>query len=233
MQIELKPARREKLADNLYGQLLEQIMLGRLKEGDRLPSEAEIGQAFKVSRPVVREALTRLQADGLVYARRGSGSFVKQRPPARLTDFAAVSDMAGLLRAIEARMVLEPQIASLAAERATERQLKVIADALTSLEDSANGRNEDFAFHRAVAEASGNEVFPALLDSMRDLVLGGIDVAAGLTRIGSQARRERVIAEHRHIYEAIASRDRAGAGVLMHYHLMQARGRTTNYERHP
>jgi GntR family transcriptional regulator, transcriptional repressor for pyruvate dehydrogenase complex len=233
MHLELKPARREKLADNLYGQILEQIMLGRLKEGDRLPSESEIGQAFKVSRPVVREALTRLQADGLVYARRGSGSFVKQRPPARLTDFAAASDVAGLLRAIEARMALEPEIARLAAERATERQLRAIADALAALEESGNGRNEDFAFHRAIAEATGNEIFPALLDSMRELVLGGIDVATRLTRIGSQARRERVLAEHRQIYDAIASRDRAGAGVLMHYHLLQARGRTTNYQRHP
>lgn len=233
MKIEITPARREKLADNLYGQLLEQIMLGRLKEGERLPSESEICRAFKVSRPVVREALMRLQADGLVYARRGSGSFVKQRPPARLTEFAAASDVARLLRGYEVRMALEPQIAALAAERATEAHLDGIAAALAALEASANDRDEDFAFHRAIAEATGNENFPALLESMRDLMLGGIDVAVSLSRVGSQARRERVLAEHRQIYDAIASRDRSGAAVLMHYHLIQARSRTTDYQRHP
>lgn len=231
--LKLTPARREKLADSLYGQVLEQIVTGHLNEGDRLPSESEIGRAFKVSRPVVREALMRLQADGLIYARRGAGSFVKRRPPARLTDFTAVSDVAGLLRAFEARMALEPEIARLAAERATEKHLKAIADAFAALEASDDGLNEDFAFHRAVAEATGNDIFPSLLDSMRDLVLGGIDVARRLTRVGSQARRERVLGEHRQIFEAIASRDGNGASVLMHYHLLQARDRTTNYQRHP
>lgn len=231
--LKLTPARREKLADSLYGQVLEQIVSGHLNQGDRLPSEAEIGRAFKVSRPVVREALLRLQADGLVYSRRGAGSFVKHRPPARLTDFAAVSDVAGLLRAFEARMTLEPEMARLAAARATDKQLKSIADAFAALEASDDGLNEDFAFHRAIAEATGNEIFPALLDAMRDLVLGGIDVARRLTRIGSKERHERVLAEHRQIMEAIASRDGNGAGVLMHYHLLQARDRTTNYQRHP
>lgn len=233
MALELTPARREKLSDKLYGQILEQIMAGRLREGDRLPSELQIGQAFAVSRPVVREALLRLQADGFVYARRGSGSFVKHRPPARLTDFAAASDVAGLLRAFEVRMALEPEIARFAAERATDEHLKAIAEAYDQLEASGNARNEDFAFHRAIAEATGNEIFPMLVESMRDLTLGVMDVATRLTRFGSQARRDRVLAEHRQIYEAIASRDGAGARVLMHYHLLQAKDRTTNDQRHP
>lgn len=231
--LKLTPARREKLADSLYGQILEQIVTEQLQEGDRLPSEAEIGRAFKVSRPVVREALLRLQADGLIYARRGAGSFVKHRPPARLTDFTAISDVAGLLRAFEARIALEPEIARLAAERATDRQLKAIEDAYAALETSEDGLKEDFAFHRAIAEATGNEIFPFLLDSMHDLVLGGMNVARRLSRLGSQARRERVVAEHRQIVEAIASRDGRSAEVLMHYHLLQARDRTTNYQRHP
>ncbi|MBN9058887.1 MAG: FadR family transcriptional regulator, partial [Rhizobiales bacterium] len=76
VDLQLKPARREKLADILYGQILEQIVSGTFAAGDRLPSENDICKAFEVSRPVVREALQRLQADGLVIARQGAGTFV-------------------------------------------------------------------------------------------------------------------------------------------------------------
>ena len=73
--LQLTPPRKERLADILYGQIFEQILSGAFKEGDRLPTEHEISSAFDVSRPVVREALIRLQADGLIYARRGAGTF--------------------------------------------------------------------------------------------------------------------------------------------------------------
>lgn len=237
MHLHLTPARREKLADTLYGQILEQIAIGRLAEGDRLPSELEICRAFNVSRPVVREALMRLQVDGLIYSRRGSGSFVKHRPPALLTDFAAASDVAGLLRGFEARMALEPAIAALAAERATEVQLEAVTAALGAIERAfeagENGRDEDFAFHRAIAEATGNELFAVLFDAMRQFVLDAMEVAHRLTKVGSQERRDHVLAEHRQIYRAIASRDRDAAALLMHYHLLQAKNRTTDSHHQP
>lgn len=237
MNLRLTPARREKLADILYGQILEQIAVGRLVEGDRLPSEAQISEAFGVSRPVVREALMRLQVDGIVYARRGSGSYVKQRPPQQLVRFAASADIAGLLRGFEARVALEPEVAGLAAERASEEHLAAIEAAFAALEsafhEGRSGRDEDFAFHRAVAEATGNELFPVLLDSMRDFVLGSMEVALRLTSVGSDERRARVIAEHRQIVDAIASKDRAGARLFMNYHLVQARSRLTRSGLHP
>ena len=235
MSLELTPARREKLADILYGQILEQIVAGRLDEGDRLPSESDISRAFKVSRPVVREALLRLQVDGIIVARRGSGTYVKQRPSQRLTAFAAASDVAGLLRGFEARMALEPNVARLAAERRTQGQLGGIEAALLDLERAfaagESGRDEDFAFHRAVAEATGNELFPSLMDDLREAVTRSMEIALRLTRVGSVERRARVLDEHRQIHAAIASRDGAAASLLMHYHLLQARNRTTEADR--
>src|SRR5271168_1372099 len=96
--LRLVPRPRERLGDLLYGQILERIVSGALKEGDKLPSENQICQAFGVSRPTVREALMRLHADGLVTTRQGSGTFVQKRPSDHLTRLAKVSDIAGMLR---------------------------------------------------------------------------------------------------------------------------------------
>ena len=75
----LERGHRVRLADQLYGQIFEQIVSGGLNVGDKLPSENEISERFGVSRPVVREALLRLRADGLITAHQGLGTFVAMR----------------------------------------------------------------------------------------------------------------------------------------------------------
>ena len=170
MVIKLEPRRREKLGDRLYGQILEQIVSGALQEGDKLPSEHQICQLFEVSRPTVREALMRLHADGLVTTRQGSGTFVQKRPSGHLTRLANISDIAGMLRSLEVRSALEGQAASLAAQRRTPEQMGVIVKALAALKAAFAGSDiparADFAFHRAVADASGNLLFADLLDML-------------------------------------------------------------------
>lgn len=230
--IRLTPARRSRLADVLYGQLLEQIASSRMEEGRRLPSEAEIGTMFGASRPVVRQALMRLQVDGLVYARKGAGTFVRTRPPERLTDFAEPADVASYLRSLEARAALEGEAARLAAVRRTKDQLAAIHKATRALEDALSdgrlGQDADLAFHMAVAEATGNELFPRLLGELGDLMRGSMTMALGLTRTGSELRRNRVLGEHRQIADAIAAQDAEGAALYMRYHLTQTRLRTTD-----
>ena len=76
----LKIKKRQTLADQLYGQVLEQIVSNKLVQGEKLPSENQIATAFGVSRPVVREALRKLQEDGLVEARRAPPGATPRRP---------------------------------------------------------------------------------------------------------------------------------------------------------
>jgi DNA-binding FadR family transcriptional regulator len=225
--------KRQTLADQLYGQILEQIVSNTLKQGERLPSEHQIATAFGVSRPVVREALRKLQEDGLVEARRGVGSFVRRRPPEKLIEFANAGSVAGLMRAMEARMTVEHATARMAALRASQKDIARIESKLAELEASMQARTPsveaDYLFHRAIAEASGNHVFTIMLDSTRDAVAQAIDVAQKLTREGSQARIDTVMREHRQILEAIKSGDSEAAGVSMSYHLLQARQRVTDH----
>lgn len=225
--------KRQTLADQLYGQILEQIVSNALKHGERLPSEHQIAEAFGVSRPVVREALRKLQEDGVVEARRGVGSFVRRRPPEKLIEYATAGAVAGLMRAMEARMTVEHATARMAAMRASKKDLGRIEQKLQELEASMLSRtpsvDADYEFHRAIAVASGNEVFLDMLDSACAPIKQAIDVAQKLTREGSQARLELVMREHRQILEAIKAGDSEAAGVSMSYHLLQARQRVTDH----
>src|SRR5205814_1620728 len=101
--------RRGRLGDQVYGRLLEEIVSGRYVVGDRLPGENDLAQTFEVSRPVVREALNRLQADGLVTSRQGAGSFVARVPPRQIVKLAPGASIAGILRTFEVRIALEGQ----------------------------------------------------------------------------------------------------------------------------
>jgi GntR family transcriptional repressor for pyruvate dehydrogenase complex len=230
--IHLTPARRWRLADVLYGQLLMRIVNGDVAEGDRLPSEAEIGKMFGASRPVVRQALMQLQVDGLVYARKGAGTFVRMRPPARLNDFVEPADVASYLRSFELRTAVESEAARLAALRRTRSHLKTIKDAARALEDAITrketGHEQDFAFHMAIAEATDNELFVCVLEELADTMHGSMAMGLSLTRTGSDLRRSQVLREHWQIADAIAAQDAEAASLYMRFHLLQTRSRATD-----
>ncbi len=233
--LKLVPQRRERLADMLYGQILQQIVSGVLKEGDKLPSENQICQTSQISRPTVREALMRLHADGLVTTRQGSGTFVQKRPSDQLTRLAKISDIAGMLRCMEVRIALEGQAAALAAQRRTPAQMDHISETLkalqTAFETGVLPAGQDFAFHMAVARASGNGMFAELLEALNETIKHAMTVALGITRTGSKERARRVFEEHEAIAEAIASGDAEAAGLAMRYHLHRSRQRMTDGQR--
>jgi len=177
----LVPGRRQLLSDQLYGQILDQIVSGRLNEGDRLPPEKEICEMFGVSRPVVRDALLQLRADGLVQSRQGSGTYVQRRPVDRLKKFAKTADLAGFLRCLEVRMPLEAAAARLAAERRTTSQLAKIEEAHERMkEDVTTGHittENDVAFHTAIAVATGNDFFTEVLRPIHTSITGFMDIS--------------------------------------------------------
>lgn len=233
--LKLAPRRKERLGDQLYGQILEQIVSGALRPGDKLPSENQICQSFQVSRPTVREALIRLHADGLIVTRQGSGTFVQRRPPEHLMRLAEVSDVADMMRCLEVRIGLEGQAASLAARRRTPDQMDRIAKALEALrasfEDGSILAPADFAFHHAVASASGNALFAEMLDMLGETIRHTMSVALSITQAGSKQRARRVLEEHEAISEAIVNGDAEAADLAMRYHLHRSRQRVTDRQR--
>lgn len=216
-----------RLADRVYEQLLEFIVAQDLDHGNRLPSEHELSRMTGVSRPIVREALTRLQADGVVESRRGSGSFVRQRPGERQIQHLRPAQVRARLDAFEVRVAVEPVAARLAAQHRTEDELKAISQALQDLV-AAHAAGEpagehDLSFHLAVAAASHNPMFQRTLEMLEAQVEGLI--VPSLTLMETQIRVRRIELEHEAIIEAIVRGDGECAEAAMRLHLTQARSR--------
>ncbi len=164
----LKPARN--LTHEVVDQIASQIHSGRLAPGARLPTEQKLMEVFGVSRTVVRESVAALRAEGLVITRQGAGAFVStddSRVPFRLGG-DGINALDDVLEVMELRLAIEVEAASIAAARMTPKRLQPIAEALHAIDDAiAKGDaavREDFAFHRAIAAATGNPKFVSFLE---------------------------------------------------------------------
>jgi GntR family transcriptional repressor for pyruvate dehydrogenase complex len=231
------PVRGKSLADQVYERILEQIVSGQLAEGIRLPPEVELAPAFDVSRSTLRQALGRLQADGLIVSRRGSGSYVGRRPPPDILNLQAIGGAPELFRSFELRITLEGDAAGLAAIRHREADLVEIAAALQEQERSMDRsgaplrelivtvNKADLRFHRAVAAACGNELFTGAIDMLNEAVLASWILWEQLSKPSYERLWDIVLDEHRQVFEAIADRDAERARRAMRHHLHHGRAR--------
>lgn len=221
------------LADRIYGDVLSQIISGALEVGAKLPSENDYCRMFSVSRPIVRVALSRLCADGIVERKRGSGTYIKRRPSRRLSDFAQPGDLAVLLQCIEYRIEVEGIAAGLAAERRSAQQLEDIRAAFDRLSTEAVSDfitpESDLAFHKAIAAATGNLFFIDTLNMLHEPVVRLLNVSLGLTRTSNPQRIRKVREEHTEIFEAIQAGDPVLASAAMRMHLARSRRRITDH----
>lgn len=220
---------QEKLGDQVYEAILTDIVKGRYPEGAKLPTEVSLAQEFAVSRPVVREALARLRDDGLVQPRQGAGSFVLRRPDSALLRFAPIGSIADIQRCFEFRVAVEPMAARLAAARRDDAKLDALAATLEGLqkavESGSVGVESDFAFHKAVADASGNRFFSTTLHSLEESSKTAMLLNRQLSLHNPAERLTLVQGEHRAVYEAIKAQDSDAAFEAMRRHIEDARQR--------
>lgn len=217
------------LAGQVYGQILSQLILGAYRVGARLPSEMAYCDMYSVSRPVVRDALARLAADGIIESRKGSGTFLRRRPSARLTDLVTASDLSKYMQCIEYRIELEGAAAAFAAERRTPEQFEVISQAYDRLRAEQEADfitpESDIAFHSAIVAASGNLVFIDTMNIVNELVIRLMQVSQALTRDSNEERIQSVAREHFDIYDAIKVQEPIVAKAAVQQHLARSRRR--------
>lgn len=208
-----KPVRLHRISrtrayEEIVRQLQTLIAEGHLKPGDRLMTERDLAEQFGVSRVTVRQALSVLQAMGLVESRIGNGTFARKSEAAVVTVLAPVLNPphTGLLEQLELRRLIEPEVARLAAERATPAQTQDMAHFIDLQEQMLGlGRpfvDEDSAFHLAIARSAGNDLVFRMMASIHDLLRD--------TREKSLNTREGMIlslAGHRRILEAMQRHD--------------------------
>lgn len=154
------------VADDIVRHIEQRIASGAFTPGDRLPAERALAAELAVSRAALREALSRLEASGLVVRRHGSGTRVTREVP-RSASLAARLEHAGddFAHSAEFRELVEPQLARLAAERITPDELTELRDLLTTSAtdvDAEESLRLDVAFHTAIARASRNPLLSSL-----------------------------------------------------------------------
>jgi DNA-binding FadR family transcriptional regulator len=204
----------------------------KMPPGARLPTEQEMVSAMGVSRTVVREAVAALRAEGLVITRQGAGAFVAtdvERRPFRLA-LDGLPSIEEVLDVMELRASVEVEAAGLAAGRGSAKARRQVAQALAAI-DRALHRGEgaiaeDFAFHRAIAAATGNPQFPHFLEYLGRFIIPrqSIRVAAHRPE-GQRAYLETFQREHVAICTAIMAGDAAAAREAMRQHLGNSQAR--------
>ncbi len=232
--VQTPPARRRPrgLVTEIVGTLEREIRAGELPVGSKLPTEAEVMARFDVSRTVVREALSRLQASALVETRHGIGTFVSQREASgnfRIAsqDFATVADVIAVL---ELRISLETEAAGLAAQRRTDAHLVAMQTALVAFQSSIQQDSDavppDFQFHMEVARATGNQHFADLMTYLGAMIIPRTRVNTPQHAPEGRLRYlQRVHGEHENIFAAIRNRDSDAARAAMRTHLSNSRER--------
>lgn len=219
----------KRLADQAYSGIVEYITAQQMSVGDRLPSEVRLAEMFGISRTIIREALVRLASDGITEARRGAGSFVKNRPSDRLIAYTNTDNLSATLGTYEVRFALETEAARIAATRRSAQDLLDIEDALeklrTALMTNAPAHMEDMELHRRIILATANPAFltafEALYNEVDRIMQAGVDI--------SRSRPPDVIVamlrEHEAIVDAIRAQDSDGASLAMRWHLAEGRKR--------
>ena len=224
--------RRGGLVQEVVQHMASQIQSGRLQPGDQLPTESAIMVELAVSRTVVREAISRLQASGLVETRHGIGTFVLQAPSSDNFQIAEqdMSTVEDVINVLELRISLETEAAGLAAQRATPQQCDAMAQALASfsaaIEEKSDAVPSDFDFHMEVAKATGNRHFADLMTYLGKRIIPRTRVnTADQAPEGREAYLRRVHSEHESIYNAIRNQDVESARAAMRTHLSNSRDR--------
>jgi len=218
---------REGLASRLAGDVIDRISREEISPGERLPTEAEIAAQYGVSRTVVREAISRLRADGVVTARPGAGTFVSQTGWNRPFRIDAPQPDFPLVHVLELRIAFEVEAARLAAERRGDDDLARMRDCVAIMAADRAGAEEgvkaDVAFHREIALATRNPLYGDFFDFIEPHIRREIRQAREKTARLSQRKAAglwlQAQAEHAAILAAIEAGNPAKAAAAARLHL--------------
>jgi DNA-binding FadR family transcriptional regulator len=212
--------------EQVVRRLSADIAAGRLAPGERLPSERDLARALGVGRASVREALAALSNQGLLETRPGSGSFVATDAPALLRGSPELPHDASPSDLLEARALLEPAVARLAAERGVAADIE-IEELLAQMDDQPLDRRRwsdaDRLFHRRIAALTGNPVLLALADQIAARMDEPLWQRLRDESVATPGRCAVHAAEHRMIYEAIVDGDGAAAEFYATQHIARVR----------
>lgn len=218
----MRPRRSQRLYQNVAELLTRSIAAGTYRPGDRLPAERDLAQQLDVSRPTLREAIIALELDGLVEVKTGSGVYVL--PPSARRSEPVERDI-GALELTEARMLIESEVAAMAALQISDEEvvtLRELVDRMASA-DAISAERIDQQFHETIAEASRNNALSLVVDQLWQTRNRSPQCVRFFDRSREKGNRP-VVAEHAAIANALAARDAGAAREKMRDHLARVLG---------
>ena len=212
------------LSEHLGQQVLALIRDEAMGPGDRLPSVKDLAEKFSVATPTMREALRLLQMAGTLDIRHGSGIYVRH-PGSRLmltNPYAGSMGPDAILNLLQARLLVEPPVAELAAVNASDKHLAELADLLADAESHLSGQDAEdtvlgvanMRFHRAIADGSGNPILAEVVFTLTE-----VHIKEQMAVLDLYNNRRRDHEQHKLILDALHRRDPTNARVLMSDHL--------------
>lgn len=219
----LQAIKKTRIHEDVFHQIHQLIKEGRLGARDQLPSERELAETFKVSRTSVREALRALETQGLIVSRTGAGNFVADLPVESLIGPLArllIDEKRALADVFEMRKLIEPQIAALAAERASRNDIaqlkRIVAKQAEAVSRGETGVTADAELHFTISCATRNHALQKLVSGLMELLSRSREDS-----LQTDKRRSSSIAAHRRIIAAIEKHDRSKARSEMLHHIEQ------------
>jgi len=212
--LKLSSVKRMTLSQQVSEQIVKLITEGRLKPGDRLPSELDLIDQFDVSRPVLREALSSLETLEILSRSPRGGTYINEKVSSSPYQAMLAISINNIPAVIEARMMLELGLVTLAAEKITDTHLKQLKK---SIENIRKNPEQDYGkydkeFHRIIAYSVNNPIIEGMIESL----LIAHDKTNSLIPFREP---EKTINDHQAIYEALKKRDSTEAFKQMYEHL--------------
>jgi GntR family transcriptional regulator, transcriptional repressor for pyruvate dehydrogenase complex len=220
----------DKLSSQIANSIMKKIVTGDFKSGEFLPSERHLQDEYQVSRPIIREALQIVAAQGLVSSSSRQGTVVStdiNQPVLQALFLACVRSNVFLEDVLTVRAVLEPHAASLAATNATSAQVRELLSVVNQIEeieiaDFFKGglqkwRQLDTEFHKLIAQSTQNQVYVILIEVLIEILVS--QRRSELESAVTEETLNRAIKEHRAISDAIANGDALSAAESMRLHL--------------
>jgi GntR family transcriptional regulator, transcriptional repressor for pyruvate dehydrogenase complex len=217
------PYERTLLSKRVSKNLRDLIIIKQFKPGDKLPNEIDLSRMMGVSRSTIREAIKTLASSNVVEVMRGKGTYVCEQPGLIKDPLGIkfISDKNLLSSLFEARILIEPRVAYLAAERALKSDLKKIKESIDRMKDlieiKKSYKNEDLDFHKTIAKATKNPIIQRLVPIINESIIQGYFETRDIPGSAQKA-----IKYHSLIFAAINNGDASGAQDMMQKHLEEA-----------
>ncbi|WP_308437238.1 FadR/GntR family transcriptional regulator [Virgibacillus salexigens] len=220
-QLKIKSVKRETLSSQVIDQIIELLLSGQLKPGDKLPSEMELLDMFMVSRPVLREAISSLETIGIVRRKTREGTYFTNKigsKPFKIMLSLSVGDIKAF---IETRIVQELGLVTLAAEKITDDDLRRMKENMEKMEAQEGSTIElDKEFHRIIAYSATNPIIEGIIDPLLNMIDQTKETIPPEDR-----DKAYTIEQHKEIYAALEKRDPIESYICMYRHLDHARKR--------